>query len=133
MLGEIASAGGKSPPNLTPSAEHALKTYSWPGNIRELKNALERASLISNGRAISHDILLDRLAPQLGGQQDVAGCLRDYLSECERDFIVRALDNFQWQIQTCADSLGISRKNLLEKMRKLGIDKEVGGGKPGSA
>lgn len=133
LLAEVASVDGKSPPNLTPSAEHALKTYSWPGNIRELKNALERASLMSNGRAISHDILFDRPAPQLGGQQDVAGSLRDYLFECERDFIVRALDTFQWQIQACAESLGISRKNLWEKMRKLGIDKGLDCGKPGGA
>jgi len=123
LLAEIAADGGNSPPSLTPAAEHALMAYPWPGNIRELKNALERASLMSDGRSISHDILFDRPAPQLTGLQDVAGSLRDYLSECERDFIVRALGACQWQIQTCADSLGISRKNLWEKMRKLGIDK----------
>jgi DNA-binding NtrC family response regulator len=123
LLAEMAAASGRPPPSLTQSAEHALKTYRWPGNIRELKNALERASLMCDGRAISHDTLFDRPAPQLGTAQDVAGSLRDYLLECERDFIVRSLDTFQWQIQACADSLGISRKNLWEKMRKLGIDK----------
>lgn len=126
LLGEIASASGKTVPTLTPSAEHALKSYPWPGNIRELKNALERATLMSDGRVIAHDILFDRPAPQLNGQQDMAGSLRDYLLECERDFIVRALGSSQWQIQACADHLGISRKNLWEKMRKLGIDKVQG-------
>lgn len=125
LLAEIAAVSGKPPPGLTPAAEHALRNYPWPGNIRELKNALERASLMSDGRSISHDILFDRPAPQLTAQQDVAGNLRDYLTECERDFIVHALDACQWQIQCCADSLGISRKNLWEKMRKLGIDKET--------
>jgi DNA-binding NtrC family response regulator len=133
LVREIASVGAKQAPRLTPSAEHALKSYSWPGNIRELKNALERATLMSDGRTISHDILFDRPAPQIGGQQDAANSLHDYLFECERDFIVRALDTFQWQIQTCADSLGISRKNLWEKMRKLGIDKDAGSAKPASA
>jgi len=123
LLAEIATASGKPPPSLTPAAEHAIKAYRWPGNIRELKNALERASLMSDGRSISHDILFDRPAPSLSGQLDIAGSLRDYLNECERDFIVRVLGNCQWQIQDCADSLGISRKNLWEKMRKLGIDK----------
>ena len=123
LLAGIAAATGKPPPGLTPAAEHALKNYRWPGNIRELKNALERASLMSDSRIISHDKLFHRPAPALNGQQDVAGSLRDYLNECERDFIVRALDAAQWQIQACADSLGISRKNLWEKMRKLGIDK----------
>jgi DNA-binding NtrC family response regulator len=125
LLAEIAAASGKLPPNLTPAAEHALKAYPWPGNIRELKNALERASLMSNGRSISHDLLFDRPAPKLSGHQDVASSLRDYLNECERDFIVRALGSCNWQIQCCADSLGISRKNLWEKMRKLGIEKEA--------
>jgi DNA-binding NtrC family response regulator len=47
-----------------------------------------------------------------------------WLSQCERDFIVRALGSSQWQIQCCANSLGIRRKNLWEKMDKLGIHKE---------
>lgn len=123
LLAEINGFQGKAPPSLTPSAEHALKTYPWPGNIRELKNALERATLMSDGRTISHDFLFDRPAPQLGSTQDIVGSLRGYLFDCERDFIVRALDSHKWQIQSCADSLGISRKNLWEKMRKMGIDK----------
>ena len=123
LLVAIAAGSGKPTPALTPAAEHALKAYPWPGNIREMKNALERACLMSDSPTIAHDVLFDRPAPVLSGQQDVAGSLRDYLSECERDFIVRALDAAQWQIQTCADSLGISRKNLWEKMRKLSIDK----------
>lgn len=123
LLDDIASAQGKPPPSLTPSAEHTLQTYAWPGNIRELKNALERATLMSDGRTISHDLLSDRPAPALASPQDTGGSLRDYLLACERDVIVRALDSHKWQIQACADALGISRKNLWEKMRKLDIDK----------
>ncbi|OGA98934.1 MAG: transcriptional regulator [Burkholderiales bacterium RIFCSPHIGHO2_12_FULL_61_11] len=123
LLAEIATSSGKAPPALTPAAEHSLMNYRWPGNIRELKNALERASLMSDGRSISYDVLFERPAPPLSAQQDVAGSLRDYLTECERDFILRALDTCHWQMQCCADSLGISRKNLWEKMRKLEIDK----------
>ena len=125
LLAEIALANGRPVPSLTAAAEHALTAYPWPGNIRELKNALERASLMRDGHLIAHDILFDRPAPPLNAQQDVANSLRDYLSECERDFILRALGGCQWQIQCCADSLGISRKNLWEKMRKLGIDKAI--------
>lgn len=123
LLADMAGSSAKLTPTLTPSAEHTLKTYLWPGNIRELKNALERANLMSDGRIISHDVLFDRPAPPLAEQQDIAGSLRDYLLACERDFIVRALDTHQGQIQACADFLGISRKNLWEKMRKLEIDK----------
>ncbi|TXT39099.1 MAG: Fis family two component sigma-54 specific transcriptional regulator [Comamonadaceae bacterium] len=124
LLAEMAAVSGKTSPGFTAAAEHALKAYPWPGNIRELKNSLERASLMCDGHLISHDILFERPAPVLASQQDLAGSLRDYLGECERDFIVRALVASQWQIQLCADSLGISRKNLWERMRRLGIDKE---------
>lgn len=123
LLAEVAAVSGKPTPGFTAAAEHALKAYPWPGNIRELKNSLERASLMSDGHLISHDILFERPAPALAGQQDLANSLRDYLSECERDFIVRKLVEFDWQIQLCADSLGISRKNLWERMRRLGVDK----------
>lgn len=127
LLAEIHAGSGKNPPAFTAAAEHALQAYPWPGNVRELKNSLERASLMCDGHLISHDILFERPAPALASQQDLASDLRDYLSECERDFIVRALVASQWQIQICADALGISRKNLWERMRRLGIDKDHGG------
>ena len=130
FLATLAATHKKPPLMLTPAAEHALKNYRWPGNVRELKNALERASLMSDGRTISHDKLFDRPALPLTEQQVEAGSLRDYLSECERDFIVHALENCHWQIACCADNLGISRKNLWEKMRKLGIDKDATDSKP---
>jgi DNA-binding NtrC family response regulator len=124
LLAEITASSDRTPPSFTAAAEHALEAYRWPGNVRELKNSLERANLMCDGHLISHDILFERPAPVLAGQQDLAGSLRDYLGECERDFIVRALVASQWQIQVCADALGISRKNLWERMRRLGIDKE---------
>ena len=124
FLAEMATVGQK-PSVLTPAAEQALLNYPWPGNIRELRNTLERACLLTDSRSISLEHLFDR-PPPLNETQNANGNLRDYLSECERDYIVRALESCEWQIQCCADSLGISRKNLWEKMRKLGIAKEEG-------
>ena len=123
FLAELAG-NGKKPPVLTPAAEQALLNYPWPGNIRELRNTLERASLLTDSRSIGLDHLFERPVPPLSEVQSTNGNLRDYLNECERDFIVRSLDSCQWHIQCCADTLGISRKNLWEKMRKLGIDRE---------
>ena len=108
---------------LTPAAEQALFHYPWPGNIRELRNTLERVNLLTDSRSIGLDHLFDRPIPQPAETQNTHINLRDYLNECERDFIVRSLEASQWHIQCCADTLGISRKNLWEKMRKLGIDK----------
>ena len=125
FLAELA-APGKKPPVLTPAAEQALLAYHWPGNIRELRNTLERASLLTDSRSIGLEHLFERPAPPLTLNETANsnGTLRDYLNDCERDYIVRSLESCQWHIQHCADALGISRKNLWEKMRKLGIDKE---------
>ncbi len=125
FLAELAG-NGKKPPVLTPAAEQALLNYPWPGNIRELRNTLERASLLTDSRSIGLDHLFERPAPVIGDTPNGNGGssnLRDYLNECERDFIVRSLESCHWQIQSCADALGISRKNLWEKMRKLDIDR----------
>ena len=125
FLAEYAGSGQK-PPVLTPAAEHALLAHPWPGNIRELRNTLERASLLTNSRSIGVDHLFDRPNAASAEATDTGGGnLRDYLNDRERDFIVRALDTSEWQIQSCADTLGISRKTLWEKMRRLGIDRET--------
>ena len=123
FLAEMAG-GAQKPPVLTPSAEQALLDYAWPGNIRELRNTLERACLLTDGRSVSLEHLFDRPPPKVCETQAMNGTLRDYLDACERDYIVRALDTCNWQIGCCADALSISRKNLWEKMRKLGIARD---------
>ncbi len=123
FLAEMADEGQK-PLVLTPAAEDALLNYTWPGNIRELHNTLERASLLTDSRSIALDHLFERPAVKLSEPQNANGALRDYLDVCERDYIVRALAACDWQIQCCADTLSISRKNLWEKMRKLGIARD---------
>jgi len=118
FLAEFAREG-EMPQILSPAVEQALKDYPWPGNIRELKNTLERATLLSDGRIIAAENLFPDSEPKT-----MSRSLRDYLAESERDFILRALEAADWKIQACADAIGISRKNLWEKMRKLGIEKD---------
>ncbi len=128
FLSEIAGPAQK-PHVLTPAAERALLACEWPGNVRELRNVLERACLMSEGRSISLDHLFEPAAPapdETRELPDTSGTLRNYLEAHERDYILRVLDSCQWQIQSGADVLGISRKNLWEKMRKLGIAKDEG-------
>ncbi len=107
---------------MSPQAESALLRHSWPGNVRELKHAVERACILARGPLIQPWDLF-----QTDGVQDQADgptpdtTLAAYLRDCEREFIVRVLEEHQWRVTESADGLGISRKNLWEKMRKLGI------------
>jgi DNA-binding NtrC family response regulator len=112
------------PRRLGPSAESALLRYPWPGNVRELKHAIERACVLGCGSVIQPWDLFqaDPGGPERGAVAPAdEASLGHYLRSCERDFILRALEAQGWRMSDTAQELGISRKNLWEKMRKLGI------------
>ncbi|MBI4996882.1 MAG: sigma-54-dependent Fis family transcriptional regulator [Rhodocyclales bacterium] len=117
---EMLAAGGR-PRELHPSAEKALLNHPWPGNVRELKHCLERANVLHPSGAFTAADLFGEA--QAVPATDFVGTttLSGYLDEREREFILRALDAKQGRIAETAASLGISRKNLWEKMKKLGI------------
>lgn len=104
---------------LSQLAKTSLLTYSWPGNARQIKNTLQRATVMTEGRVISAEAL--GLNNMTQNDQENERGLADYLASCERSFIISMLDQHEWRIANTADSLGISRKNLWEKMRRLEI------------
>ncbi|HTS52042.1 MAG TPA: sigma-54 dependent transcriptional regulator [Burkholderiales bacterium] len=121
FLAECAGASAR-PFRMSPQAESALLRYHWPGNVRELKHAVDRACILALAPLIQPWDLFQSDGPQDradGPTPDTT--LAAYLSDCEREFILRALEEHQWRVTETADALGISRKNLWEKMRKLGI------------
>jgi len=114
---------------LSDSARRMLAAYAWPGNIRELRNALERAVVFSNpsrGAAAAKNDLIEPgnfpdnvRAAAPGATGSVAG-LRS-LEEVEREVIAATLEATHYQISRSAEALGISRKTLLEKRKKYGL------------
>ena len=121
FLGECAGSTGH-PCRMSPQAESALLRHTWPGNVRELKHAIGRACILARAPVIQPwDLFQDDASgePPICGMPDTT--LEAYLRECEREFIVRALEEHRWHVSATADGLGISRKNLWEKMRKLRI------------
>ena len=110
------------PKRVDPRAENLLLRYDWPGNVRELGNAVERACVLSSGPVLRPDVFFtDALAPAREAVPEFSRSLTAYLAEVEREFIHAALIEHDWQIQRTADALGISRKTLWDKMRKLGL------------
>ncbi len=106
---------------LTPTVEQALLMHTWPGNIRELKNAIERACILSAGDALLLETLFETPPPAELLADDTAAGLADYLKACERDYIAKALEAHDGQIARTAAHLGISRKNLWERMKRLDL------------
>ena len=93
------------------------RNYDWPGNIRELKNAIERALIFGKGPALSAEDLPESIRAANSGE---LGALRS-LEEIEREAIQKTLDGTHYKITRAAEILGISRKTLLDKRKKYGL------------
>jgi two-component system response regulator PilR (NtrC family) len=113
------------PPMLGKDALAAFKTYSFPGNVRELENILERAITLSTGGEISASDI--QLRPTHGEATAVsntqsAGALGDHLEDIERDAIRKALEQTRYNKTAAAKVLGMSFRALRYRIKKLGIE-----------
>jgi len=102
------------------SGREALLTHPWPGNVRELKHAVERACIMAPGPIIE---AFDLFPKGQGPARQPEGSLGAVRDANEREHILRALESHGWRIAETADGLGISRKTLWQKMKRLGIQR----------
>ncbi|MET0049181.1 MAG: sigma-54 dependent transcriptional regulator [Sedimenticola sp.] len=117
---EQAAASRNSIKGLSKEAELHLQSMSFPGNVRELKNIIERAVALCDAPWISAS---DLSITDENNQDINTGTLKESIEEAERKSITAALAKHEGKINQTADSLGISRKNLWEKMKRYGIEK----------
>ena len=114
-----------TPPMLAKDAVAALEAYSFPGNVRELENILERAiTLSTSGEVRASDI---QLRPTPGGTAPAvnpagSGALGDHLEDIERDAILKALEQTRFNKTAAAKVLGMSFRALRYRIKKLGIE-----------
>ena len=140
-------------PELSPEAFKALVGYSYPGNVRELANLVERMAIMyphgvigiselpKKFRYIEEDNDIQELreelseraallapmveAPTISTQLPSEGMdLREYLAELEQDLIQQALDEEDGVVARAAERLNIRRTTLVEKMRKYGMGRK---------
>ncbi len=124
LLARCAAEQGGGVRSLHCNVEKPMLDYPWPGNIRELKHVIERACILSTQPVLTPELLFGELpVPQ---EDAPAELLAEYLQACERRYIESALRANRWRMAETAAVLGISRKNLWEKLRKLGIAGEEG-------
>jgi DNA-binding NtrC family response regulator len=120
---ECAEKHGVPRFTLSPAAESALTGYPWPGNLRELRHAVERACILANSPVLEPGLFFEDGGAQSKGEPAHAS-LAGYLADCERRYIEGVLADSGRQIGKAAALLGISRKNLWEKMKRLGIQQQ---------
>ncbi|NLV45398.1 MAG: sigma-54-dependent Fis family transcriptional regulator [Candidatus Hydrogenedentes bacterium] len=102
---------------LTPAAERLLMAYEWPGNTRELRNVLERASILTEGMRILPEALPPALRNAVDRRPANSGVLVGNMAEIERQAIMEALEKTEGNKTRAAELLGISRRNLIYKLR----------------
>jgi two-component system C4-dicarboxylate transport response regulator DctD len=110
MVADLALRLGRGAPELSPAARGWMRDYAWPGNLRQLRNVLERALVATSGG------VLDPRPP--AAERDASA---RSLAEVEEAAIRRALAAARGHQGRAAEILGISRKNLWEKRKRYGI------------
>lgn len=123
FLGEFKKNNGGQRRSLHPKAEQALLAYPWPGNIRELRNSLERACVLNPTPVIMAEYLFgEAWQANLAQLDELSGeTLSEYIEQCERTYIGRVFSENSERVGDTANALGISRKTLWDKMRRLGL------------
>jgi DNA-binding NtrC family response regulator len=120
-LKRFAEEAGKNIRDIDYEAMQALLAYDWPGNIRELRNTIERATVLTDGEVVTiHDL------PDKFRTLDVEGVstssLRQALDGFERDYIKRSLIENKGNKETAANKLGVDLATLYRKIKKLRIE-----------
>ncbi|HEX9206670.1 MAG TPA: sigma 54-interacting transcriptional regulator, partial [Steroidobacteraceae bacterium] len=107
---------------LTPAARRALQGYSYPGNVRELRNVMERAALLADGDVIDVRHLPESFEPDgvaAVGAAEAQGHGGSPLVEAEREALRSALRNHRGSRRALAERLGLSERTLYRKLRDL--------------
>jgi DNA-binding NtrC family response regulator len=122
---------------ISDEALQRIMEYSWPGNIRELENIIERAIILSKGTVITREDLPDMLnnfRPSVSLEETLGATangngytLKDALKSPERELIMKALDATSWNRNEAAEMLGINRTTLYKKMVRFELLKTRNG------
>jgi two-component system response regulator PilR (NtrC family) len=137
MLQRLSARIGSSAPHISAAAQAALQLYSFPGNVRELENILERAVALSSSGLIdvqdlqlrappasTADVSISAVAAKavMATDTDSSGALGDQLEHMEREAIIKALEQTRYNKTAAAKLLGMSFRALRYRVKKLGIE-----------
>ncbi len=129
VLGEVARRNGFEGKSFAPEALERLKHHEWRGNVRELRNVVERLLILSDADIISSGDVERYVMPGGGGGDPIAGLvdrfdtLFEFRDLAEKVFIERKLEENDWNVSATAEIIGIQRSHLYNKLKDLGIER----------
>jgi DNA-binding NtrC family response regulator len=126
FLKAFSTSMNKPVRKLSAAAAQKLMLHLWPGNIRELRNAVERAVILETGPELQPGSLPDfhleaRLSKSLSGQNLSVASLEEAMSQFERELILSTLERNHFNVTKTADQLKITRHALRYRMNRLNI------------
>lgn len=116
---------GKHYAGIEKSALDVLTEYNWPGNIRQLKNEMERiAILLQEGETVTSDRISEVIhqAVLMKSPSD-SKSLKDVLETVQQRMVIDALSKYKWNKTKAAEELGITRRGLLKMIERMGLDR----------
>jgi two-component system, NtrC family, nitrogen regulation response regulator NtrX len=125
---QLAASAGVPGRKFADDAVRRLQARNWPGNIRELRNAVERALILASGKmVIAADI--DHLLPGGGSTGTVpegsgSHTFETFKQEAEKNFLVQQLREHDWNVSETARALKMPRSNLYKKIERYGLTRE---------
>jgi len=123
---EITTRHKKPPVKFLDDSLKLLQEMSWSGNVRELKNIIERIIIIIDKREIARSDIEFLLKPGQASMDDIiddSNSFQEFKEKAERAFILKQLNENGWNISKTAELLDIQRSHLYNKMKKYGIEK----------
>ncbi|MEK6570565.1 MAG: helix-turn-helix domain-containing protein, partial [Bacteroidota bacterium] len=123
---EICLRNGMQRKQLTPAILQRLKTMDWSGNVRELRNVVERLVIMSPGTTIDVEELELFTAMKKTEFEDILAMsttFQDFKERAEASYIKHQLDLNDWHITKTAEALKIQRSHLYNKIKKYGLQR----------
>jgi two-component system, NtrC family, nitrogen regulation response regulator NtrX len=117
---QLAASGGVPGRKFADDAIRRLQARAWPGNIRELRNAVERVLILASGKKVTGEDI-EHLLPSGFGPNGESPSLEDFKLEAEKKFLVQQLRKHDWNLSETARAIKIPRSNLYKKMERFGL------------
>jgi two-component system nitrogen regulation response regulator NtrX len=123
---QLAASAGVPGRKFADDAVRRLQARSWPGNIRELRNAVERALILASGKTVTAADI-DQLVPSVTVSTADAGgahTFETFKQEAEKNFLIQQLREHDWNVSETARALKMPRSNLYKKIERYSLTRE---------
>ena len=124
---DVCAQNGIAPKTFSPDLLRTLQGMPWGGNVRELRNTVERMVIMSPGDEISRIDMFSEETRPTGVLDDILAqnlTFQEFKDKAEAAFIRKQLEAHEWNVSKTADALEIQRSHLYNKMRKFGLERE---------